>query len=292
MIRALAPLLVAAMGASLVGVAQPEVDRTRAPRAIDEALVFVPDGQTLRIAATGLEEPIADLLWVRAVLIFGERYDETGDEVWTRWLRAMILAVDDLDPDWRTPHFWGGLMLRVSGDLEGSDEVFRRGERSHTDDSFFPFALAINAWMYHEDHDAAAEHAERAAHKPKAPGWYGAAAAAFRSQAGDRRAAIRFLEESRDATTNDALRRDSERQLRRLYHDEMVSSWEAPCRAWYAEKGERLARPEDLSLLGFELPPNPRGDAWIVGSDGVVRSRAAEAERRRRLLQEEFEFLR
>ncbi len=291
MVRVVVPLLLSALGALVVGAAMPEVDRTRQARAVDEALVFVPNGQMLKAAGAGQEEAIADLLWVRAVLIFGERFRGPEDVPWTRWLRAMLLAVTDLDPDWRGPHFWGGIMLRVSGDIDGSDEILRRGERARPEDPFFPFSLAINAWMYREDNDLAAEYAERAAHKPGAPGWYGAAAASFRSHAGDRRAAIRFLEESRDATQNEALRRDAERQLRRLYHDDMVDRWAAACAEHYARTGTRLQRPEDLALLGFTLPANPRQDAWVVGADGVVRGTEAEAERIRRARIDTFEIL-
>ena len=83
MLKRVGPLLVAMVGGAMASGAMPEVDRTRAPRAVDEALVFVPDGRTVRIAATGQEEPLSNIFWVRAVLIFGERWDGGQAGEWT-----------------------------------------------------------------------------------------------------------------------------------------------------------------------------------------------------------------
>ena len=82
-----------------------------------------------------------------------------------------------------------------------------------------------------------------------------------------------------------------EYQRGKLRHNELVSGWEAACLAWMDAHGP-LATPMALSTLGFALPENPRGDAWVVGADGVVRGQAAEAERLRKRRMEEWKLLR
>jgi hypothetical protein len=274
--------LVAGLFAGAVAVfSLPAVDATRTARNIDQALLFVPETTHLRAAAFGFDEPLADLLWVRAILTFGERYGTEGGG-WLTWLGRMIEAVCTLDPGWRTPYFYGGSMLRASGDIAASDLIFEAGRANLPDDPYFPFSLGMNAYLYRQDHAAAAAFLEEAAACPDAPFWYASAAAAMHQDAGDRGVGIRYLREVRDSTQDPNIRADAERQLGRLMHNELVDLWAPACRARKAERGP-LPAPEDLRELGFDLPENPRGDAWIVGSDGVVRSEGAEDERVRDL---------
>jgi hypothetical protein len=276
--------LVTLIGAAAVSASLPQADATRHQRSLDQALLFVPDPGSLRAAATGFEEPLANLFWLRTVLVFGERYDVEKGGQWVLWLRRMIGAVYTLDPKWRTAYFYGGTILRASGDIDGSDEVFAAGRENLPHDSFFPFSLGMNAYLYREDAARAAELLAEAGALPGAPTWYPAAAAAMRKNAGDRRAAILYLEGVRASTGDEGIRSDAERQLARLRHDDLVDRWADACRQRRDTTGP-LTAPEQLAELGFELPENPRGDAWVIGSDGVVRSEGAEAERYRRALQ-------
>lgn len=271
---------VATAGALGVGFTQPRADATRQARAIDQALLFIPSPDQIRAVSSGFEEPISDLLWVRVVLTFGERWGRDTSAQWTEWLHRMILAVNTLDPTWRTPYYYGGTLLRVSGDIDGSDAVFSAAMQALPDDPFFPFSKGMNAYLYREDSRTAGRMLAMAAEMPGAPTWYAAAAAAMHQQSGERAAGIAYLKDILETTADPGIRADTERQLGRLVHNEMVDSWDDACRAWRAEHGP-LPRPEDLARLGFRLPENPRGDAWVVGADGVVRSEGAEQERYR-----------
>lgn len=284
-VRAIAATL---LGAWLVAFAHPRVDSTRLTRSIDNALLFAPDGDQLSVASLGFNEPIADLLWVRTVLVFGERWDRTADTAWIPWMSRMLLAVTTLDPAWRSPYYYGGLLMRILGDVETSDEMFRRGMRNLPEDPFFPFSLGMNAYLVRGDTRTAGEYLAVASKLPRAPAWYGAAAAAMMQRHGERRAAIEFLREILRTTETPLVVQDTERKLQRLYHDEIVERWEQACLDHRAKTGQALASPEALADLGFTLPANPRGDAWIVGTDGVVRSEGAERDRLRRMRIEEW----
>lgn len=285
-------------GAVLVGILQPRVDRTRHERAVDAALVFVPDGKTLRIASSGLHEPTADLMWVHAGLLFGERWDEPGaggaaarvrEPDWLPWLERTLEAIHTLDPRWRTPYYYGALMLRVLGDIDGSDATLRRATEALPNEWFFPFNLGMNYFLYRDDPAEAARWIERAAALPGAPKWYAAAAASMKEEAGQRDTAIRYLEDVLATATDPLLVSDTTNKLVRLRHNALVAQWEGLCRQLRADRGRPLESPEELErLAGRPLPPNPRGDAWVVGGDGVVRGVAAERERRRRTAQGEW----
>ncbi len=269
----------------------PRIDHSRHERNIDAALLFPPNGEQIRLGATGLEEPLADLLWVRTVLMFGERYDTTSGAQWTVWLQRMILAVTTLDPHWRTPYFYGGVMLRVAEDIDSSDRVFEEGVKNLPDDYFFPFSLGMNAYLYRKDRGAAAEWLKKAARVPGAPSWYAAAAAAMKVEAGGRKAAQIYLHSVLESTTDPGIRADTEWQLARLAHDELVEGWTEACKRYRAEHDAPLTSANDLEKLGFVLPENPRQDRWVVGRDGVVRSEGAEKEHWAQALRAEIQLI-
>lgn len=269
----------------------PRVDATRTVRGIDEKLVLVPDASDVKLAATGFEEPLSSLMWVRAILTFGANFGAHTDPSWHEWFRRMVETTSTLDSYWRTPYYYGGTLLRVLGNVEASDAVFAAAHAARPEDPFFPFSLGMNAYLYREDPDEAARWLRIAAATPNAPPWYESAAAAMLKHSGQRAAGIRYLEDVLRDAQDPATRADAERQLGRLRHDDLVDSWAEACRAWRDQNGP-LASPDELARLGIELPPNPRGDAWIVGADGVVRSEAAEKERIRRRLMAEWAIVR
>lgn len=287
--RSLVLLLLGLLGAATVGATLPAADETRRAREVDNALLFVPDPAQLRAASSGYEEVVADLLWVRAVILFGERYDQDDSPQWLAWMRRMVRTVNLLQPKWRTSFFYGMALLRVEGDIDGSNEVLRDAVVHFPNDPLFPFSLGMNAYLYENDPAAAAPWLEKAAALPGAPAWYAAAAAAMHRDAGSREAAIHYLQDVLATTENEAVRGTTLRQLRRLQADALEDSWRDLCLQFREEHGRPLSSPEELErYAGRKLPENPRQDAWVVGHDGVVRSEGANRDRLRRLRMKEW----
>lgn len=265
----------------LVGAAGFGALANRAHRATDEGrfaarraqmAAYQPDGDALKVAALGQPTLLADGMWVRAVLQFTDVMD--GSQVdGTRWLEATLDAVTALDPGWRTPYFYGGVFMRVLGDIDGSDRVFGAGMSALPSDPFFPFSIGMNAYLHRGDSEVAAEMMKHAATLPGAPVWYGAAAASFIEQRGQRAAAVRYLDEELARTTNPAVRDSLESRRAGLIHDELSEKL-AELLARYTHEVGRP--PQAVAELG-ELPPDPYGIGWVIGPDGVVRSQHVEA---------------
>jgi hypothetical protein len=110
-------------------------------------------------------------------------------------------------------------------------------------------------------------------------------------EAGGRKAAQIYLQSVLDSTTDPGIRADTEWQLARLAHDELVESWTEACKRYRAEHDAPLTSVNDLEKLGFVLPENPRKDRWVVGRDGVVRSEAAEKEHWAQALRAEIQLI-
>lgn len=286
-------VLATLLGGAVVAGAQPRADLTRRQRAIDNALVFAPDGPMLRAASLDQHEVVSDLLWVRAVLVFGDRWNQDPDPTWVTWLRGTVVAVTELDPGWRTPYYHGGTLLRVLGDIDGSDAVFKAGAAALPDDYFFPFSVGMNLYLYRDDPEGAVEWIDRASRLPNGPRQYAGLAAQLRSKGGDLEGAIAYLRERRRAAGSDPERADIDDQLGRLYHDRLVEGWAPQCQAYRQANGGPPASPAAFfAWLSQPVPDNPRGDAWVVGNDGCVRSEGAEPARLRRLRSAELQTMR
>ncbi len=280
-LRSFAATAVGLLGAAVVVTALPRADATRAPRVLEDALVFMPSPSTLRTASSGFHEVVADLFWLRVGIEYGKDDDSNRLRALRPWFARMLETIHLLDPAWRTPYFYGSLLARANGDLATSNAILERGAAQFPQDFFFPANRAMNAAIFEEDYATAATWMAKAAVLPEAPFWYKADAAATWARAGQRDAAIHMLEQDLARESNPVVRGNLGAILAKQRHNVLVESWEGACIA-RREAGRRLRAPEELADLGYVLPENPRGDAWIVGGDGVVRSAASERERLRR----------
>lgn len=247
---------------------------------------YLPNGKVLRMVSMDETTLVGSVLWIRAVLLFAD-VAESGNPKDVAWLRAMLNAVAILDPTWRTVYLYGGGLLRVCGDIEGSDALYRRGVKYLPNDPYFPFSLGMNAYLYHHDAKAAAEWLDRAAALPGAPAWYRAAAASFLEEEGQRHTAIEYLRRRLAQATEPAVRRVLKGRLDRLVHDELASRLEARRKAFTAEHGRDIRSPDELG----ELPEDPYGEGWILSPDGPIRSRAVDRDEAERERQEERAML-
>jgi hypothetical protein len=231
-----------------------------------------PEGAPLRIASLGFHGPLSDLMWVRGVLRFVDVYDDPARRG-RPWLRATLLAADTLDPGWRTLYTYGATLLRSVGDVEGSDHLLARGRAAFPQDSFFPFSLGMNAYLFRNDVGATVRWIELAASLPNAPPWYAAAAAGFLDQRGQREAALRFLDEQLASSTRPEERAALEGRRARLLHDHYVDAIAQRRAAVEARLGRPITAVAELGAL----PGDPTGGAWVIGADGVVRGSSEEA---------------
>lgn len=265
--RAVVIASVLALGVGAAHLAHRGADRVRHDRANETRTLYQPRGEALRVAAMGQHVLMADAMWVRAVLQFAALLeDPTATN--TRWIRSTLDAIVVLDPQWRTVYFYGGSFLRLMGDIDGSDLLFDQGRVQIPDDPYFPFALGMNAYLLRDDRQTAQVWLSRAAAMDGAPPWYHAAAAGFIEGKGERRAAIRYVEEQMAGETRAVVLESLDRKRRALMHDELSEQMTDALRAWEVH---RSGVAPDLSVLGA-LPEDPFGGSWILAPDGVVRS--------------------
>lgn len=232
---------------------------------------FLPNPASMRVASMGQPTLVADALWIRAVLEFADcAMDPTPAK--SEWVATMLLAVLELDPEWRTSAQYGGAMLRVVEQWDSAMVAFSVGEQAFPDDAFFPFSMGMTEYLRGGDVEIAYEHVARAAAIPGAPAWYSATAAQFLKTDGGHQAAIGYLQRQLAETTDPTLARYLRIKLGQLQHRRLAEELRVRIDAIESQIGRRL---RSLDELG-PLPPDPMGVGWHLSTDGYVRSKADE----------------
>jgi hypothetical protein len=194
----------------------------------EQELLLLPRPGVLRLASLGHTELLADLVWVREVLYFGDELSRQGD---FRWMEHYLAAVVTLDPHFRRAYTWGGIALiyngrsATNGMVQASNALLERGLQAFPDDWELNFMLGAN--YLHELKTAdpkqkrawklrGAEHMRRAALSGKGPPYLPVLVATVLSRDGDTDAAVRHLEEILLTTEDEAVRTQVRNKLKHL----------------------------------------------------------------------------
>ena len=255
-------------------------------QSIDERY-FLPQPAVMRTMSMGYHHLTAELMWVRSILLYSDFVLSCQAEQ-AKWLLSMLRAVKYLDPEWRTIYFWGGTMLSLCKDIDGSDELFMAGAEQFPEDAFFPFSVAMNALLERNDNAMALEWMQRAASKKSAPPWYKAAVGGLLKEGKGQAASIRYLEEQlTDENLRPNVRSLTEYRLNLLRHELFQEELEAKRDEWERLNERKL---QDINLLG-SIPDDPFGAGWILSPDGRIRSASLEERESKRVLELESSWL-
>ena len=261
--------LVMLFGAGVSHKAQTLADPPRRERSAELELLVMPSAQALSSAAMGQQRPLADLIWVRSVLEFGERFDKSPSEQWRVWFDRMLNAVAELDPGWRTVYFYGATMLRINGGDKQSTRLFMLGAERLPEDAYFPFSVGMTIYLAGGDRTVAAHWVQRAA-DAGGPDWYRDLAVTLRAEGEGRGAARRFLVEEAESTRDPDQRKVLEDQIARLDHEEFSARLTELLSGWSERGGPPLRSVQDMVGAGLlrEVPPDPLGAGWVIDPEG------------------------
>jgi hypothetical protein len=259
------------LGVVLTQVSQRMVDPLRVTSA-DDALQSMPSAEAMKVVSSGFHQPLADLLWMQMLFEFGVRTGR-GDPQLANWLRNALHVVTELDPEWRTPYFYGGTMLRIEGDYDHSSQMFMAGAEQFPDDAWFPFSVGMNHF-FTGDMTQASEWIRQASERPGAPGWYSEAAVAFRVQKESKETALRYLEEELASTTNPELKASLEARRDGVLHDLVAEQLAGVVVAFTQAQGRPPRDLDELVAKGWlnHVPLDPLGGEWAQDVDGQYLS--------------------
>jgi hypothetical protein len=252
---------------------QAEADSDRFSKVEISDRFYIPKPDATSALSLGQQTMVADLLWIRTVLIFSDivfHCNSTHGE----WLVGMIRTITKLDPAWKTVYQYGGLMMGVCQDHDASDQIFELGHEQFPEAYFFPAAIGMNAYSDHKDYEKAAHWMKIASTKERAPEWYRRAVAGMLNEDGQRSVAIEYLEQELASSTDETIRKKNQRKLNRLYHEDFLEQ----ITVIQKQKEELLGRKlRDISEIEI-VQVDPFGEGWVLAPDGVIRSLFIERE--------------
>ena len=201
-----------------------------------EDIYYLPGNRTLTVMSLGHREALADLIWLRALVYFGEELFEGGNKVnMLKYAEAML----SLDPYFKRTYQWvGTVALYRSGvprveDMWVAIEYLERGVRMFPDDGELAWGLgatyAYELTQFEKDEDKrnllrakGHEHLRVAVLRGAAPKGMAMQTAQHFAKGGRTQEAIRHLREVLFSVKDEETRTKLEWQLRRLTNAGLV----------------------------------------------------------------------
>jgi hypothetical protein len=157
--RAAFLVIIAAILISLYPI-QKRLDTVRGDWPDKEELLYLPSGNMLTIISLGFDQLAADILYIRMIDYFSTHLMTDHTYVWFYHIADLTTT---LDPHFRFPYIFAGLMLNLEGgQFENARKILTKGERVFPNDWYFPFALGLNYFFGSADFETAASYLEDA----------------------------------------------------------------------------------------------------------------------------------
>lgn len=135
--------------------AQRRIDYILGEKRAIESVIYIPSGNLLRVMSFGYTDIVANMLWMRTTLYFGTQITTVKEY---QWLYRFLDSVTDLDPLFRFPYLFGGIILtNEASEPENSNKILYKALIHIRDDWRMPFFIGFNYFM-HLDKKAKASH--------------------------------------------------------------------------------------------------------------------------------------
>ena len=179
-----------------------------------EVYMYVPSADFLKSFTFGFDQLIADYFWIKTIGYFGDQFKTTRKYP---WLYHILDLVTTLDPNFRWPYYFGGIILSLEAkQVDQSNLLLKKAMRHYPQDWKFPFYLGFNYWYHLKDPATAASYIEKAARLPKAPRYLHTFPATLYCQAGKTQTALTFLREMEQAVQDTKMKEHISKKIRNL----------------------------------------------------------------------------
>jgi len=238
-----------------------------------EQLMYLPNGEYLKIASLGYRELIADLLWLQAIQVMGDKKvsDENG-----RWLYRALDTITTLDPKFVRAYEAGGLALTTLVVLpQESNRLMEKGMVHNPTEWKLPFLIGINYYYELYDDAKAAEYISQASRLPGAPSTVATLAANLFVSAHSPQQAVDLLADMYRNTTDESAKHMLEIRLKIVMTERDLHLLEGAVDRYRKLKGSNPAKLDELVSAGIlsALPVEPSGGRYLYNaSTGAVSS--------------------
>jgi tetratricopeptide (TPR) repeat protein len=238
---------------------------------LGEKLIYIPSGRFLKAATLGFHVVLADLLWTRAVIYFGDHYYTDKDY---RWLYSLLDATTTLDPKNILAYRFGGNLLALEGgDVKRSIELLKKGIRNNPDEDWrLYFLLGFDYFYYMEDYVSAAKYLEKAVKMPGHPAYLPRLVARMYAKGERTDTAIEFLREIQQQYDDENVKAAIAERLNILMAKRQARLLQDIVEEYRKTYGEYPREIEELAQVGLlkEMPVYHGGRYVINSNSGMV----------------------
>lgn len=294
------PLLAAALVALTAATLVREVSADRRPEQVD-ALLESPrlPASVVRLISLGFESALADLSYLQAIQLFGEKRFDRSHELRVVRSNAVARLLDhttDLDPRFDYAYIFGAYTIPVPDEgyrthnIDPTIELLRKGVNNGSDDWRIPFNLAYQHSLLGE-FTQAAEAMSEAARRPGRPEYLLFLATRMSAQGDSLETGIAMAQAMLDASATEEQRVELDARIRLLVMEKHLRALEAAIDGYRTANGRWPASLEALVAAGAldAIPPEPHEGQWVFDpATGEAHSDAAERLRMSRRFMYEF----
>lgn len=244
-----------------------------------EQLRLLPKGEILRPILLGYHHAGADALWLRVVQVLGDRVVRDKDY---EWLYHALDVITTLDPKYEYAYEAGGTILaELALRVDLSNRLLEKGIDPNPYSWRIPFRLGFNHFFHLGDYLKAAEFMSQAA---KVPGEFPIGPPAYTARLASRLyvqgespdVALEFLEAMLQQTTDEAVRDQLQRRMKRIGLERDLQVLERAVREYIKQTNDKYPNSlSDLVVSGIlsRIPEEPYGGIYLFDQKtGMVSS--------------------
>jgi len=241
---------------------QGELDRARAARPEMQEFMYLPSGEQLKAASLGFEHEVADLLWIKAIQVMGDKKvsEEAG-----RWLFHALDVITTLDPAFVHVYEVGGIALTTTVVLpDESNRLLEKGMAHNPEVWKLPFLVGFNHYFELHDDIKAAQYLARASKLPGAPAYLAPFAARLYASSREPEVALEFLAQVYEHTTDENVRAGLEQRIKEVVVERDLQLLEQQVALFYQRHRSYPEQLHDLVTDGLlrNIPSEPFGGTY------------------------------
>ncbi len=227
-----------------------------------QQLSVLPRGDMLKPMLLGYDHLGADLLWLQAIQVLGERILQKQDY---EWLFHALDVATTLDPHFVAAYDVGGILLtELAGRVGWSNQLLAKGMAANPTAWRLPYMLGFNHFFHQQDYRRAADYLALAARLPGRPAYVPELAARLYVESKNPELALVFLDSLLQQTQDADVRATLERRRGEVMIERHIAGLEEALTQYVRQYGVRPDSLEQLvegRILAF-LPVEPFGGSY------------------------------
>ncbi|MDH4162423.1 MAG: hypothetical protein OEW15_07005 [Nitrospirota bacterium] len=243
---------------------------------VNDTEEMVLPSSVLKISSGEFDSLVSDYLFLKMLVFAGEKTDERGSVIMTdqewRLFYQTLEASSDLDPYFVDPYFIGNAFLTWDGNMiKEANALLEKGSRHRDWDWSLPFFLGFNHFFFLDDNEKAGTYMMEAARRPGASPSLAGLASKLAFKANRVETSIAFLEEIRNSTEDESLRKLYETRIEALRAILVLEQAVDVYRKKYTKRPLEIGDLITAKIIA-EIPVDPYGGRFYIDKSGSIKT--------------------